>query len=422
MKQELLTYINSLEIIDTHEHLPPREEQRTRGDVMSEYLVQYFSVDLVNAGLPPLDLEKLRESGLDIREKWKLAEPYWELCRYTGYGQGLDRSVKGIYGIDRIDRDTIEELNRKFLGLFDSGTHYQKVLKDLSKIKISLLDSESALNADGRYFISVNRIDSLVYPLSGANLVKLENSGNGTINSFDDYLAACEAQILGFVRQTGSRILKCGLAYQRSLAFSRCEKAEAEKGFNNFFGSDRAFDKSSLPLKPSPAFQNYVMRHILNVAQKENLILQIHTGFQEGTGNLLANSNPVLLSSLFLEFPRLQFDLFHIGYPYQRETGALCKMFPNVSVDMCWVHIVSPNASVETLSEWLEVFPYSKICAFGGDYGFVDAVFGHQQIARENIAQALSGKIEKGTFDLNTARKIAKAILYDNPARIFGIG
>jgi hypothetical protein len=58
---------------------------------------------------------------------------------------------------------------------------------------------------------------------------------------------------------------------------------------------------------------------------------------------------------------------------------------------------------------------------FAGDYGFVDGVFGHQQIARENIARALSRKTEKGLFGPVEARKISRALLYDNPARIFGI-
>jgi predicted TIM-barrel fold metal-dependent hydrolase len=257
--------------------------------------------------------------------------------------------------------------------------------------------------------------------LSGAELIALENRSGISINCFDHYLEACGAWLLDFINKTGSPVLKCALAYDRSLAFDRVEKAEAEKGFNEFFGPDWAFDKASLPLRPSRAFENYVMRYILDIAQKENLVLQIHTGLQEGTGNRLGNSDPVLLSGLFLDYPKLRFDLFHIGYPYQKELAALCKMFPNVSVDMCWAHIISPEACVDSLSEWLEVFPYSKICGFGGDYGFVDGVFGHQQIARENIARALSRKIEKGLFGLAEARKIGKARLYDNPVRIFGI-
>ena len=96
-------------------------------------------------------------------------------------------------------------------------------------------------------------------------------------------------------------------------------------------------------------------------------------------------------------------------------------MFPNVYVDMCWAHIVSHVTSRKVLGEWIEHFTYTKINGFGGDYSFVDGVYGHQYIARKNIAAALSDKVEDGLFDVEEACRIGKAILYDNPARIFGI-
>ena len=70
------------------------------------------------------------------------------------------------------------------------------------------------------------------------------------------------------------------------------------------------------------------------LAQEKGMIMQIHTGIQEGNGNLLSNSRPSHLNEIFLEYPNMKFDLFHIGYPYQGELGALCKMFPNVYVDI----------------------------------------------------------------------------------------
>jgi hypothetical protein len=63
--------------------------------------------------------------------------------------------------------------------------------------------------------------------------------------------------------------------------------------------------------------------------------------------------------------------------------------------------------------------PVNKISAFGGDYLFVDGVFGHQQLAREDVVKALALKVEEGLFDVDRAREIARMILYDNPKRIF---
>lgn len=161
------------------------------------------------------------------------------------------------------------------------------------------------------------------------------------------------------------------------------------------------------------------MHHVLRVANEKHLIFQIHTGLQEGNGNTISNSNPALLNNLFLDYPNATFDLFHIGYPYQGVTCALAKNFPNVFIDMCWTHIISPSAAVTALGDFLDAVPYNKISGFGGDYLFVDGVYGHLYLARRNISKALTLKVADGVFSVDTAIKIAHHLLYDNARRIF---
>ena len=49
--EEIYDYVKTLEIIDTHEHLPPFEHLRDKDtDVLREYLAHYLSCDLVSAG------------------------------------------------------------------------------------------------------------------------------------------------------------------------------------------------------------------------------------------------------------------------------------------------------------------------------------------------------------------------------------
>jgi hypothetical protein len=63
--------------------------------------------------------------------------------------------------------------------------------------------------------------------------------------------------------------------------------------------------------------------------------------------------------------------------------------------------------------------PVNKISAFGGDYIFVDGVYGHQYMARCNVCRALSKKVEEHVFDVARAQQICKMLLHDNPLRIF---
>ncbi len=158
---------------------------------------------------------------------------------------------------------------------------------------------------------------------------------------------------------------------------------------------------------------------ILDIANRKNLIVQIHTGIHEGSGNILSNSNPELLSNLFLEYPDVTFDIFHMSYPYQNELTVLAKNFANVFIDMCWAHIVSPNASVNALLEWFDTVPLNKISAFGADYLFIDGVYGHLKLAQQDVAKALSIKVNEGLFDIDKAKEVAKMLFYDNPKDIF---
>ena len=48
---------------------------------------------------------------------------------------------------------------------------------------------------------------------------------------------------------------------------------------------------------------------------------------------------------------------------------------------MCWAHMISPTASINALIEYLDSVPTNKNSAFGGDYRFVDGVYGHQYLA-----------------------------------------
>lgn len=420
MIKEIYDYLKDIQIIDTHEHLAPFQKERPRGDVLTDFLEHYFSTDLISAGLSPNDYNRIMGDGLSITEKWSIVEPFWRTCKYTGYGQSLAIAARDIYGIEEICTDTIEALNDAFQRGFEED-HYKRILKEKCNIKTSILDCWGLTPFDTGYFVAANRIDMLIQPQNGGQIMELEQATGITVCGFEDYLRACEIRLDQYRKV--SRILKCALAYSRSLDFARTTRADAESAFNKLFysGSGFAIHREEQSYSCSPDLTNYLFRHIISLAQEKGIILQIHTGLQEGNGNILAHSNPSRLNEIFHEYPNMKFDVFHIGYPYQDELGALCKMYPNVYIDMCWAHIISPVACRRILSEWLELFSYTKISGFGGDYRVLDGVYGHQYLARRNIAAALSEKVQEGLFDTEEACRIGKAILFDNPSRIFGI-
>jgi len=428
---ELREFVFSLPLIDTHEHLFSKEEVRDRNtDVLKEYLLHYYNRDLISAGLPPADYDCIMKMELSVGEKWKLVEPYWEVSRLTGYGRSLDIAVRELYGIERISGDTIEELNEKFQKSLGPG-HFEYVLREKCGIEKSLLCvetleaapnydplNERSIDCDRELFTPVYIVNTLVMPESWADIERVERESGVRITSFDRWLQAAEANIERAVTE-GSPILKNSLAYVRSLRYDRPTRSEAEEEFNTVFATRHFPPWHHTPVLPGKKFQDYMFRYILDIAERKGLIFQIHAGIQEGNGNILANSNPEDLANLFIEYPGVTFDVFHIGYPYQNILTALAKNLPNVFIDMCWAHIISPNASVQALLEYIDAVPINKISAFGGDYLFIDGVYGHQYLAREDTAKALSIKMEEGLFGLDEAKKIARMLLYENPKRLF---
>jgi predicted TIM-barrel fold metal-dependent hydrolase len=266
--------------------------------------------------------------------------------------------------------------------------------------------------------VPVYAVNNLVHPESWNHIWRVERESGVRITSFSSWLEAAEAAVERACA-IGSPILKNSLAYVRSLRYRRVTRQAAEEAFLPVFASRHYPEWHDRPVVTGADFQDYLFHFILEIANRKGLIVQIHTGIQEGSGNLLANSNPEHLANLFLEYPEVTFDLFHIGYPYQNISTVLAKNFPNVFLDMCWAHIVSPNASVLALAEWIDTVPVNKISAFGGDYLFVDGVYGHQHLARVNVSRALARKVEEDVIDIDRAKEIARLLFYENPLKIF---
>jgi hypothetical protein len=412
-------YVQELEIVDTHEHLPGTEATRDRDrDVLQEYLSHYMSSDLRSAGLSSAGLDQVRDHERPIMERWLLVEPYWERARYTGYGRALDISVRKLYGLDGIRRDTIEALDAAFRSTLVPG-HYHRVLKELSRIAVSLLDVQAPW--DPAFFRPVTRLEEyIILPLTRDEVSALERKAGCPLRTLDAWMEACAASLLKG-RAEGSVAIKIGLAYVRTLEFRKPSRDDADEGLRQILATldTPAWEQQRLAVGRD--YQDWMMHHILTLAAQQGIPVQIHTGLLEGNGNLISNADPTLLNPLFLAYPEVNFDLFHIGYPYQHVLSALAKMFPNVFIDMCWAHIISPTASVRALEEWIDSVPINKISAFGGDYGFVDGVYGHQVMARENMARALATKVADNVLDVDAACEIARMLFVENPRRLFSL-
>ena len=193
----------------------------------------------------------------------------------------------------------------------------------------------------------------------------------------------------------------------------RSAAATPRQEFNALFADTNFPCKEGAFRGDTRNLQDHMMHHVLRLADRRGLALQVHTGLQEGNGNYIYHSDPSLLTNLFMEYSNVRFDCFHIGYPYQQVLAALAKNFRNVFIDFAWAHIISPTAAVNALVEYLDSVPANKISGFGGDYCCSTASTATSTSPGENIARALAIKIEQGAFDVD----YAQAGRPDDPAR-----
>ncbi len=428
---ELKKHVDGVKIIDTHEHLPSEEERISKPvDVLSQFFLHYTSSDLISAGMSEEELLMIRDPSTSIDERWEVFEPWWEKVRNTGYSRCVETAARDLYGVEGINRDTYRELSKRMQERNKPGL-YRWVLKEKAGIDISVLDSLTGTHdVDRDFFTPVLRVGEFATLSNRYELESYARLHGAVIHSFSDLVSLVRNRFNALMGKIVG--IKIALAYRRPLFFEKRTFSEAEEAFNLLYKT-RAFtrviiDSSrnySKMVPDSPGvhelvpMQDYLVHLAIGEAEKRGLPIQIHTGLHEGNENILSNSDPMHLVNLFMEYHDAKFDIFHGSWPYCGTLGALAKNYPNVYLDMSWMHIISPSRARTALSDWLDEVPVNKILGFGGDYLMVEGAYGHSVIARDNIARVLAAKVDDGDYSVEEAKKYASWMLRENPKRLF---
>ena len=154
----------------------------------------------------------------------------------------------------------------------------------------------------------------------------------------------------------------------------------------------------------------------LERAREHGLIVQVHTGLAR-----LSDSNPLLLARLLEEYPDVTFDVFHGGYPWVHEVGALAQNYPNVRLNLVWLPQLSTEAAIQALKEWFQVVPQLDRICWGADSWTVEEMYGGLQAAKFVLARALADLVDEEYMSLDDAVTAAQSVLYRGGAKIYGV-
>lgn len=416
--------LSAIPLFDTHEHLRPECERATQphgGDALATLFSGYASTDLQTAGLSVGDLAFVRDASQPTEERWQRMQRQWQAMSNTTYARFLQIAARDLYNIDEISSSTIVQLDQRMRAASKPGL-YAKVFQraNIRKAVVQDIDAGALPTiADPPDLLSMAiKGGPLLWPRGRAELELITSSlGVPFAHSLSQWLEVCEEV---FRRADQAVALKLAHAYVCSLAHSRPTFADAEAVFNRIerrrelFGNDE-----TLGWEESRPLRDYLVHHLIRLAIRFNLPIQIHTGLLENVFNDVRDAHPHHLIPLLIEYREARFVLFHGGYPWLREFIALGKAFPNVWLDLCWLWIISPHATRSLLHELIETIPANKLSVFGGDCVFLEGTYGHSVLARKNIAQVLQEKIQEGWFSEKSALSYAQAVMYETPAALY---
>jgi hypothetical protein len=405
-------------VVDTHDHLRPAaqlpEPMTVAGLLRSSFIARSMR-----------DADGSPTGSVDDRTVSRWAENTWEATadviakvRFTSYYHWLLRGLVELYDLPQPELTSAgwEQLNAELPARYSDPAWPGTVL-DRAHIETVIWDPfwrpGTWEGHDPRLLPSFRISSALVafHPDAvdyvGCNLIR-DWSGhfNLDVRALSDLEELIDRLLDENVR-AGCRSLKSPIAYDRSLAIGPGKRTDAEKVVG------RA--PANVTEDEGRAFGDYVMRFLLDRARDRGLVVQVHTGMAR-----LSGSNPLLLASQIEQYPEVVFDVFHGGYPWIHEVGALAQNYPNVRLNLAWLPQLTTEAAVVALKEWLQVVPQTDRISWGADSWTVEEMYGALVGAKHVVSRALSEFVDEGYLNLGEAIDAASSVLYGGGRAIYG--
>ncbi|MFC4779503.1 amidohydrolase family protein [Paenibacillus sp. GCM10023252] len=390
---EWLTYLDSQPIFSTHEH---HRESDAHQQLTLDLLFTWSYVGW--CGAPP-------EADKEARAQWL------DRIRYNTYFIWLEKAICSIYGEDRITPDNWDALSEAISTAHRADKDYHiKLLKEKAGYVGLLEDCYWDSGSDVGYPEFITPVYRLDMWMQGFHPASVTNEGTspyslfGELDSFTAYVERMEHEIRS--RRPHIAALKCASAYQRTIGFQAADKAAAEAVFG--------MHPDELGEAERNAFGDYILQQALTVAAELSLPVQVHTGLAK-----LSGSDPLLLENLIARNPHNQFVLFHGGFPWIYNTAALAHNYPNVSIDINWLPLISTSAAADALRVYIDVLRDSSQIAWGGDTWTSEEAVGAAMAFRHILAQVLTDKTSRDGWRVSDAERFAQKIMYRNAKQLY---
>jgi len=408
LKQPLIEYMQGIDVIDCHEHLQPESARLEREvDVLTLFSL-YAAVDTVSAGLPTEGITMgignnlMLDTSVSLKERWDRLWPYLQRTKYGSYFRPTAIALRDLYGIDELGDDNYVEASEKISAANKPGL-YRSLFGERCRIKKMLVQNGRIEGQDpAELFAPLFSNPACVTFDHRMFLDELTGKYATDVGDFDAYLE-CLGRYLEEVRTQGAIGFKTRAMQQPEpdLVAARADFAAWLEG-----------------APPTPALISTALDFVLRRAEEWDWPVAVHCGVWGDYRTV----DPKNIIDTVMRYPKVRFDLYHLGMPFVRDCIFIAKSFPNAHLNLCWCYAISEEITRRAIGEILDTVPVNKVFGFGADYIWAaENVYGHLVMARETIAEALAGRIESGRLDMEGAEHICRLWLHDNPAEFYGL-
>ena len=240
--------------------------------------------------------------------------------------------------------------------------------------------------------------------------------------TLDAYLKQVITPMLERQKRNGAVAIKYEAAYLRKLDFDNPDEAKARLTYARYVRGGEP------PANDYKALQDFLFFYIGREAGRLGLAVHIHC--IEGAGGFYrqGGSNPLLLETAFNDpgLRKTNFVVVHGAYPFTKEMGGLMSK-PNVYADFsAQTFLIYPRELSETLRNWLESYPDKVLFgtdafSFGPEVDWGEVAWLSNTTARQALALALTGMMSDGEIDRARAMELARMVLHDNAAKLYGM-
>lgn len=413
--RRIKAHIDSVRVIDTHDHLQPFEQiphrvKTEQGEGMTLRSIWAGSYYPWYNPLAPWP-----ESG-KFADWWQVAQHNFDDARATSFYRYMLPAFRDLYSVDfdTITPEQAADLNARIFANYQNDKWLLEVIDKRAKIDLMLIDPYwNRLQFERAYAFSVPVLNVTML-MKGSHPDRFSSPNDSPFEyakkrglkaeTFAEFLSVIETI---FADAAASRCvcLKSTQAYDRTLRYEQVSEEEAAKVFGR--------KPDEVTSEEQQAFEDFMFWQVCKLSAKYELPFQVHTGQARIQG-----SNPMLLVDVIQANPQTKFILFHGGYPWVGETGVIAQKCRNVWIDSVWLPMLSYTMARRAFQEWLDAMPSDRIM-WGADTTNAEGIYAATEFTRQCLAEALAEKVERGELREEHANRIATQILRENALKLF---